>query len=196
MPSNDSDPLGRHDWHSQNYVREWIDRYHGDTRDLEAILSTLAVEPPERVLDVGAGYGRLARVVLERFPRSRVVVQDFSVPMLAQAAAYLVDVAERYTTANVDLRDSDWPRAVGTDFDAVVSAIAIHNVRDPNLIAQIYRGVFECLRPGGRFVDVDLIEPEHAPEHLGWLREAGFDSVNAQAEVLDANRMLLIARRP
>jgi SAM-dependent methyltransferase len=196
VPSNDSDPLGRHDWHSADYVQGWIDRHDGDTRDVDVILSTLAAEPPERVLDVGAGYGRVARVVLERFPRSRVVVQDFSAPMLARAAEYLDDVAERYATAKVDLRDPGWPRAVGADFDAVVSAIAIHNVRDPSLIAQIYRGVFECLRPGGRFVDVDLVEPGHGPEHLGWLREAGFDPRSARVEALDASRMLLVARRP
>jgi SAM-dependent methyltransferase len=196
VPANDSDPLGRHDWHSAEYVRRWIDRYNAGTGDLDAILSTLAVEPPARVLDVGAGYGRLTRVVLERFPRSRAVIQDFSVPMLARAAEYLVDVGEKYAAVNVDLRDPGWPRAVGANFDAVVSAIAIHNVRDPSLIAQIYRGVFECLLPGGRFVDVDLIEPEHGPEHLGWLREAGFDPLSARAEALDASRMLLFARRP
>ena len=196
MPANDSDPLGRHDWHSAEYVRGWIDGHNAGTGDLDAILSTLAVEPPARVLDVGAGYGRLTRVVLERFPRSRAVVQDFSGPMLARAAEYLVDVGERYAAVSVDLRDPGWPRVVGADFDAVVSAIAIHNVRDPSLIAQIYRGVFECLLPGGRFVDVDLIEPEHGPEHLGWLREAGFDPLSARAEALDASRMLLFARRP
>ena len=196
MPSNASDPLGRHDWHSANYVREWITRHDGGTRDLEPIVRTLAVEPPERLLDVGGGYGRLARVVLERFPHSRVVVQDFSVPMLAQAAEYLADVAERYATVNVDLRDPGWPRAVGTDFDAVVSAIAIHNVRDPELIAQIYRGVFKCLRPGGLFVDIDLIAPDHFAEHLGWLRDAGFDARSVRAEALDAHRALLVGRHP
>ena len=196
VPSNASDPLGRHDWHSGSYVRAWIGRDDRDTDDIEAVLSALAIDPPERVLDVGGGYGRLTRVVLERFPRSCVVVQDFSVPMLAHGDEYLADLSERYTTANVDLRDPGWPNVVGGDFDAVVSAIAIHNVRDSDQIAQIYRGVFQCLRPGGLFVNVDLVEPELRSAHVRWLRDAGFDAASARCAALDSHRVSLVAHRP
>lgn len=83
-------------------------------------------------------------------------------------------------------------------FDAVVSALAIHNIGTA-AIPRVYRDIFTLLRPGGCFFDADLAFPAGPGEadlyrrdpvrdprwdvytglpgledHLRWLREAGF----------------------
>src|SRR5439155_387980 len=40
-------------------------------------------------------------------------------------------------------------------FDAVISSIAIHNVRFPDRIRGVYREVFPLVAPGGTFINLD-----------------------------------------
>lgn len=163
MPS--SDPLGHHDWHSQQYVEEWITSaaMRDDTRRLvlRRVASLIPHEPDAaiRVLDVGAGYGALSAQVLARFPNARLVCQDFSEPMFAHARKRLASALDRVTFAKSDLDQPDWTRAVTGPFDTVVSAIAIHNVRYPERIRAIYAEIVPLLAPGGCFLNADLIFP-------------------------------------
>jgi trans-aconitate methyltransferase len=67
-----------HDWHSAEYVADWI--VHDMARDPERrprLQSMLAAAPFPRdaaieVLDVGAGYGAVTEEVLKAFPQARV----------------------------------------------------------------------------------------------------------------------------
>src|SRR5712692_2764552 len=119
-----------HDWQSATYVEEWID---GDvTKDSERVpvlrrmlsLPGLAADAPLQVLDVGAGYGIVSRLVLEAFPGARVTLQDFSAPMLEQSKRRLSEFSERMSFVLADLTDPFWPKQVGGPFDLAVSAIA------------------------------------------------------------------------
>ena len=56
-----------------------------------------------------------------------------------------------------DLSDPSWVQAVGGPFDGVVSAIAIHNLRDPDVIARIYADIFTVVKPGG--ANLELVLP-------------------------------------
>ena len=64
-------------------------------------------------------------------------------------------------------------------FDLVVSAIAIHNLRDMNAIAECYRGIARVLKPGGLFLDYDLFFDHTGglSRHTELLKEAGFAEV-------------------
>jgi tRNA (cmo5U34)-methyltransferase len=157
-----SDPIGMHDWHSHRYAHEWIDRQDDDSRVyLRHITHLLPFDPEDdiRVLDIGAGYGALTRLILDAFPHSRVVVHDYAEPMLRQARDYLSAASDAVTFVRGDLLDENWHRDISGGFDAVVSSIAIHNVRRPGRIRAIYRDVFSLVSPGGCFFNVDYVTP-------------------------------------
>ncbi len=172
-----------HDWHSSAYVAEWIAR--DVTRDDERrplLRQMLGVAPLKRdaaidVLDVGAGYGIVTEEALKLFPKARVVMQDYSQPMLAQARERLGD--PRYVIC--DLTDPAWPKAVGGPFDLAVSAIAIHNLGDRAKIFACYRAIFGLLKPTGFFLNYDRF-PGGTEPHMKALRDAGFARVETSYE--------------
>jgi hypothetical protein len=56
-----------------------------------------------------------------------------------------------------DLRDPAWPGQVGSPFDAVVSALAIHNLGEPAAIRRVFAEVTGLLGPSGCFFNLDLV---------------------------------------
>ena len=116
--------------------------------------------PVRRVLDLGAGTGLMSAAVLERYPDAELVLVDGAAEMLDQAHERLP--VGSTTTVVADLRDAlpDGP------FDAVVSALAIHHLEDPDkrdLLARVH----QALRPGGVFVNA-----EHVTGPSAWLAGA------------------------
>jgi SAM-dependent methyltransferase len=191
-------PIDRHDWHSQSYVDEWIAR--DITRDAERrprLREMLGAAPIARdaaiaVLDVGGGYGVVTEEVLEFFPQARVTLQDYSQPMLDAARRRLARHGDRVFYAVGDLRDPGWTGAVGGPFDLAVSAIAIHNLRDLDLIAQCYSGITRVLKPGALFLDYDLFDLIGGVAAQGEaLRAAGFARVDCLWQ--DSPRAILAA---
>ncbi len=201
-------PRGRvqeHDWLDPAYVDEWIaDRIDGD-RDHRSHLEHLAglvaravntADPT--VLDVGSGPGVLADAVLRSIPRARLVVQDYSPPMLAQAHSRLAWAGDRVRFHLSDLRSPGWSRDLGQRFDAIVSSYAIHNLRDPAAIRAVYDELVALLAPGGCVLLLDLVEspgpradaligerrrrdedePSSLAAQLGWLTSAGLVQVD------------------
>lgn len=192
-------PIDHHDWHSPGYVEEWIAR--DVTRDDERRkrLRQMLAEAPHSaedeiaVLDVGGGYGVVTEEVLRAFRRAHVTLQDYSQPMLEEARQRLAAHAGRVDYAQGDLRDPLWVRQVGGPFDLVVSAIAIHNLRDRAEIAACYRAIAGLLKPDGAFLDYDLFELIGGIEaQLATIREAGFASVDC---VWHEGRVAIVAAR-
>jgi ubiquinone/menaquinone biosynthesis C-methylase UbiE len=185
-----------HDWHSEQYVTDWI--AHDVARDPERrprLQQMLEMAPFPRdaaieVLDVGAGYGAVSEEVLKRFANARVTLQDYSQPMLAEAQRRLAAHAARLTYVAADLSDPAWPQAVGGPFDLAVSAIALHNLRDPAKIFACYRAIHDLLRPDGRFLDYDLFFAG-AEGHIAELKKVGFASV--ECAWVDPPRAILVA---
>jgi ubiquinone/menaquinone biosynthesis C-methylase UbiE len=219
MTTRESDPHGVHDWHSASYVESWIT--NDVTRDSErqpllrrtADLLPVARDQPVRVLDIGGGYGMLTREVLEAFPQAIVVLQDLSEAMLDQSRGRLAEYAARLRFVRADLRDPGWVDAVGGPFDAVVSSIAIHNVRESDVIRKIYQQVYELVTPGGAFFNLDFVIPDPDPtdldespddqgesrsgatvaDQLNWLAEAGFQRVELLLQ--EGNQALVAGHR-
>jgi ubiquinone/menaquinone biosynthesis C-methylase UbiE len=199
MPS-DSRPfaLVPHDWHSSDYVSEWITRdttRDGERRPLLQQMLSAAPLPRDaalEVLDVGAGYGVVSEEVLQAFPAARITLQDYSQPMLDRARQRLADHSDRLHYMLCDLTDPSWPRQVGGPFDLAVSAIAIHNLRDPAKIYACYRAIRDLLKPGSYFLNCDRFVQGVQP-HVAALRESGFDRVECSWQ--EPPRAILVAER-
>lgn len=187
-----------HDWHSKAYVDDWIK--HDATRDEERrprirqmfALAALPHGAGISVLDVGAGYGFVTEEVLRAFPAARVTLQDFSGPMLARARERLVRTAEQLFYVQCDLTDPTWIDRVGGPFDLIVSAIAIHNLRDVAAIAACYRGIARLLKPAAPFLDCDHFQLVGGTQsHMTLMQEAGMTAVKCVWD--DGHTAIIIA---
>jgi ubiquinone/menaquinone biosynthesis C-methylase UbiE len=179
-----SDPHGFHDWSSREYVRDWAtrqDRYEDERRPQFQMLADaipFAKDARIQILDVGAGYGALAQFLLEQFPNASALCQDGSEEMAKLGRRRMAKWKGRFDYVTADFSKPDWSGAIQGSFDAVVSTIAIHNVRVPSTIEAIYREVFGLLKPGGCFLNLDLTFVP-LQKQLGWLRAAGFSEVKS-----------------
>lgn len=106
--------------------------------------------PGERLLDLGAGTGDLAREALRQQPHCRVVAADFTLAMML-AGKIRPSAPSAWVAA--DALRLPFPDAT---FDAVVSGFLLRNVTD---LPQALREQMRVLRPGGRFVALDTTRP-------------------------------------
>lgn len=167
--------VDRHDWHSAHYVQEWVSRSLADDDRraprfrLMADLIPFPAGAAIRILDVGAGYGALTRVMLESFPNAAVVAHDYSSEMLLHARKGLASYGKRVEYHVADLFSPDWLKGAGGPFQAVVSSLCIHNLQSAPRIAQIYREIQQALAPGGCFLNIDLVNaPTRELQGIYW----------------------------
>jgi SAM-dependent methyltransferase len=108
--------------------------------DIRALLPDLR---GKRVLDLGCGFGWLARWAITQGAAS-VLGVDLSANMLARARAETTESRVQYLRA--DLESLELPQKT---FDVAYSSLALHYVED---FARLIGGVSLALVPGGRFV--------------------------------------------
>lgn len=98
------------------------------------------VEPPSKVLDLGTGTGKAARVVAKRFPGAEVVGVDLAPEMVQEAKQLLpVELAGRVTFEVADGASLPFPDGA---FDLVVLQ---------NMIP-FFEELSRVVRPGGRAI--------------------------------------------
>jgi SAM-dependent methyltransferase len=137
-----------------------------------------------RILDLGAGDGRLLALLRLDRPGARGVATDLSPTMLDAARARfagdpLVQVVEH---------DLDAPLSVlggAGAFDAVVSCFAIHHCSHARKRA-LYAEVFALLAPGGVFYNL-----EHVASPTPELHEAFFAALGMTLADEDESNQLL-----
>ena len=174
-----------HDWHSKEYVARWAERQDARAPHRNQAFEVVAKTIPYgktasiKILDIGAGYGGLTQFLLEYFPKASAVCQDGSKEMADLGKEQMKHLKGRFSYVLSDLKERSWSRKlkIKGPFDAVVSSIAIHNVRDPEIIHRIYKDIFPLIKPGGCFLDLDTTYPS-LEVLLKWLDEAGFENVN------------------
>jgi tRNA (cmo5U34)-methyltransferase len=158
-------PHHRHDWLSESYVEEWIS---GDAKRskerrprLRRAASLLPFDSDRaiRFVDLGGGSGEFAAQVLEEFPNSTAVLHDFSPPMIEAARRRLAEFGERVSYRLSDLGKPGWSSDLDGPYDAVVSAIAIHNLWNPARIRAVYDESYSVVKAGGAFFNLDYIFP-------------------------------------
>ena len=106
-----------------------------------------------RFLDLGAGGGAFAQLVLETHPGSTGVLVDFSEPMVAAATGRLAGLRNRWEYVRGDLASPAWADALPDGrYDAVVSALCIHHLPDERK-RELYSEAHSLLEPGGLFLN-------------------------------------------
>ena len=131
-----------------------------------------------RILDVGAGYGALAQFLLKYFSNATAVCQDGSDEMAKLGRKRMKDLKGRVKYVLCDFSKPGWSRKIKGPFEAVVSSIAIHNVRSRDIIRAIYGETFSLVKPGGCFLNFDHMTPSLKIQ-IKWLRDAGFEDVKS-----------------
>jgi tRNA (cmo5U34)-methyltransferase len=152
-----------HDWTSEAYVAEWVTRQQAEdpTRaerfQMMCDLFPFPSDAKVTILDVGAGYGPVSKFILERYPHATCIGQDGSEPMLTRARHLMAGYGERFKPHQSDLFDVTWLPKLFGPFDAAVSSSCLHNLRDFKRISDIYGDICAQLKPGGVFLNLDLI---------------------------------------
>lgn len=114
-----------------------------------SLAETNAPEPG--VLDIGAGTGLLASLILEKFPQAKITLIDLSEKML--------DVARERFGANPNLTYivQDYTKYEFREpFDLIVSSLSIHHLTDEEK-RQLYRKAFSGLKKDGVFINADQV---------------------------------------
>ena len=190
-------------WSEPEHAQAYLQNRKRIPRRDEGYRALLEFLPDQtyRVLDLGCGDGEVFGRVLDARPEATAVAADFSAEMLGVVRSRFADAGDRVTIVEHDLSEP-LPESWGM-FDAVVSGFAIHHVDDDRKRA-LYTEVFERLRPGGAFLNLEHVasptrelheaflatmgtapeddDPSNqlAPvdEQLGWLRGIGFVQVD------------------
>ena len=120
---------------------------HG--KDARTVLDTVSDIPSPRILELGAGHGKLSAKILDLHPTATVTVSDRDPTSVANIAAGPLGTHPRARTQVIDASAID---AADNSYDLVVFAQAFHHL--PPGIA--YRAISEATRVGTRFLVIDL----------------------------------------
>jgi SAM-dependent methyltransferase len=153
-------------WKSTAQDRE---RRRGAHRAFMAELLPFGAEDAFTFVDLGAGTGAAARSVMDRFPRSRAFLADYSRQMMAQGEVELTPYAGRYEYVEFDLKADAWPAQVPAQVDAVISSMAIHHLSDERK-RRLLGEILEHLTPGGWFVNYDPVSTADPVVQAAWHR--------------------------
>lgn len=150
--------------------------------------------PPDasfHVLDLGAGTGLVAAMVMQAYPNATIHLTDISEAML--------DVAKKRFTGNsrvsfavqghLDLADE-------SAYDLIISALSIHHLENDGKQA-LFRKAFRALRSGGTFINADQALGPTLQDEAAWERQWLADAAGngATAEAIEAAKQRMRADR-
>ena len=156
---------------------------------METLVAAVPFEAgdPVKIVDLGAGDGRLAERLLTAFPRATLTALDGSESMRAAAAQRLAIFGDRARVGVFELAALDWwDRMFGADL--IVASLSLHHLNDKKK-QYLYKAAAERMAPRGVLLVADLIDPQHpASRRLAadqWDAEA-----RRQADALGAPQLL------
>jgi tRNA (cmo5U34)-methyltransferase len=107
------------------------------------------------VLDLGCGDGLFVQQLLRIDPDIEATLVDASVDMLA-AARHRLSGHERANFVQASFQDILFDDLLGRSFDFILSSLAIHHL-DREQKEALFGYAFSRLKPGGMFVNVDVV---------------------------------------
>jgi tRNA (cmo5U34)-methyltransferase len=178
-------------------VSEWTEKDSAVFRDLAsiavpcrtemlaAVLASIPYGAAEafRVVDLGAGEGRLDAALLDSFPQATLLALDGSESMREVAGRRLARFGARAKVRAFDLATLEWWDLMH-GADVVVSSLCLHHLNDAKK-QYLFRAVADRLSPRGAFVVADIVEPQQ-PVVRRLFAEQWDASAREQAEAVDA----------
>lgn len=139
-------------WFDNYLIQEWIPAMP----DVQAKL-----ERGAKVADVGCGRGRALIKLAEAFPRSRFIGYDAFAPTIAKATenAEAAGVSDRVRFEHLDVS-----KGLPEHYDVIATFDVVHDAVDPR---GLVRSIREALKPGGRYVCLDINCSDKLEENAG-----------------------------
>lgn len=101
---------------------------------------------------MGAGTGILSELILTSFPNAKTTVFDLSEKMLETCGKKLAVFKDRLDFELADFLTDDF----GTNYDLVVSGLAVHHIDDEGKRA-LFKRIFKSLNKGGTLLIRDCV---------------------------------------
>jgi ubiquinone/menaquinone biosynthesis C-methylase UbiE len=171
----------------------WVLALGKERRFRERLAELARLERDQSVLDVGCGTGALALAAKDFVGAGGEVAGiDPSPEMVARARrkAAKAGVEARFEVATIEALP--FPDAT---FDAVLSSLMLHHLTDDGR-RQGFAEIARVLKPGGRFLAVDIGGGHHAKGHGLFLRmgnHAHFD-IDELAPAMEASGLAIVDR--
>ncbi|UCD84289.1 MAG: class I SAM-dependent methyltransferase [Deltaproteobacteria bacterium] len=103
-------------------------------------------------IDLGCGTGILAYLILQRYPKARVIAFDLAGNMLEECKKNLAGFEKRLILKKGDFGIDDF----GSGYDIAVSGLSIHHL-DSVTKRRLYQRIYRALSPGGIFINRDIV---------------------------------------
>ncbi|MFX1396735.1 MAG: GNAT family N-acetyltransferase [Promethearchaeota archaeon] len=122
---------------------------------LISLINSIPFEKQEqiKIVDLGCGTGNLSKLIKTRFPNSRLTCIDISQNMIELAKEKLSEYN------NVEFLINDFNTlSFTTQYDVIVSSLAIHHLNTDEDKIEFYTKIYEALNQGGAFYNMDVIQ--------------------------------------
>jgi arsenite methyltransferase len=143
----------------------------GKMKARDSLLDQVAINPGDTVLDVGCGRGLLLMGAAKRATSGRAIGIDLwsNVDQMNNSRdATLANAAAEGVGDRVEVKDGDMRSLPFADasVDAVVSSLAIHNLKSESDRDTAIREIVRVLKPGGRVGILDIAYVSHYARQL------------------------------
>ena len=162
-------------WKSEDAVQNWTEgadereRKRAAHRRLMGELLPFGEQEAFTFLDLGAGTGNAAGEILSQYPRSTAILADFSALMIGAGEQVMQPFAGRLQYVEFDMSTGDWPAAIPTTLDAVVTSMCIHHMPDHRKQG-LFAEILEHLAPGGWYLNYDPVTSADPVVEATWER--------------------------
>jgi SAM-dependent methyltransferase len=162
-------------------VDSWLDMWRleqgpakpGALKLMAAVIPfPLLDDQPLRVLDLGCGTGDAGRAVHSRFPRAQIDSVDRNEFFVSLCGAVNRRDGIGGQTLVRDLARPDWRRDLENDYQVLLAVNVVHWF-SLEKAAELFRQIFQLLRPGGVFLLMEPVaaEPPFATGFETWRKE-------------------------